>query len=99
VSALTLCGADGDYYEVDLCANGDLTATLTFTSSDVDADVDLALYHATDLDPYELSDGVTETEQLTHTAPASPEVVYLHAYNYNTDANASYTLTIQISCP
>ena len=99
VSSLTLCGADDDYYAVELCANGDLTATLTFTSSDPDADVDLALYHASDVDPYTISDGVTSTEELTHTAPARPETVYLRAYNYNTDADVSYILTLQLDCP
>ncbi|MEZ6184308.1 MAG: hypothetical protein R3F62_04760 [Planctomycetota bacterium] len=77
-----------DYYRVELAAGEQATFVLRF---DAQNDLDLQLLDGAK-DALETSQGVSDTETITYTAGASPEVLVVRVYGYS-GAAGDYALT------
>ena len=92
---LVIVPGDDDWFAVELCADGVLTATIRFV--DADGDLDLSL---TDVDGavIDFSDGGLDEESVTATARA-PTTAYLRVFGWQEAGNAyAVSVTVQ-GCP
>ena len=89
---LAICPADDDWYAIDICAGGTLTAQARFTHARGDLDMELL---TTDGDSLESSTSVNDNEAVRY-ASAAGETVLLVMYGYQ-DAENAYGLDIEIT--
>ena len=92
---LVIVPGDDDWFAVELCADGVLTATIRFV--DADGELDLSL---TDVDGavIDFSDGVLDEESVTAAARA-PTTAYLRVFGWQEAGNA-YALSVTVQgCP
>jgi hypothetical protein len=93
---LTLCGAEDDWYAVDLVAGQTLTATIVFDAS---TDIDLYLFDPV-LALVGRSEGLTGVEQISFTAAADgPHYLQTYFNKHNPSWRAVYNLTLVITGP
>ena len=88
---LLITEADDDWFAVELCEDGVITATITFAN--IDGDLDLSLVDI-DGSVVDFSDGVGDSEEVTATANVDT-TAYIRVFGWRGAANA-YSLSVVI---
>jgi hypothetical protein len=91
IDDLMITEGDDDWFAVELCEDGVLTATITFV--DADGDLDLAVVDI-EGSVIDFSDGVGDEETVTATANIAT-TAYLRVFGWQAAANA-YSLSVVI---